>query len=74
MPSLVSTTAGLGGMEQLDLVGGRVMMDERRMVALSGVVVRRRQLDRARYMQQYNTKDGLVAGGCGGLIPGRRPG
>ena len=36
MPSLASTTAGLGGMEQR---GGRVMMDERRMVALSGVVV-----------------------------------
>ena len=35
---------------------------------------RRRQLDRARLMQQYNTEDGLVAGGCSGLIPGRRPG
>ena len=39
MPSLASTTAGLGGMEQRGLAGGRVMMDERRMVALSGVVV-----------------------------------
>ena len=34
-----STTAGLSGMEQQGLAGGRVMMDERRMVALSGVVV-----------------------------------
>ena len=34
-----STTAGLGVMEQHGLAGGRVMMDERRMVALSGVVV-----------------------------------
>ena len=39
VPSLASTTAGLGGMEQRGLAGGRVMMDERRMVALSGVVV-----------------------------------
>ena len=41
---------------------------------LSGVVVASAAADRARYMQQYNSKDGLVAGGCGGLIPGRRPG
>ena len=34
-----STTAGLSGMEQRGLTGGRVMMDERRMVALSGVMV-----------------------------------
>ena len=34
-----STTAGLSGMEQLALVGRRAMMDERRMVALYGVVV-----------------------------------
>ncbi|EMS49670.1 hypothetical protein TRIUR3_15125 [Triticum urartu] len=34
-----STTAGLSGMEQRGLAGGRVMMDERRMVAWSGVVV-----------------------------------
>ena len=39
VPSLASTTAGLGGMEQRYLAGGRVMMDERGMVALSGVVV-----------------------------------
>ena len=39
MPSLASTTAGLGGMEQRGLADGRVMMDEHRMVALSGVVV-----------------------------------
>ena len=25
-------------------------------------------------MQQYSSEDELVAGGCGGLIPGRRPG
>ena len=34
-----STTAGLSDMKQRGLTGGRVMMDERRMVALSGVVV-----------------------------------
>ena len=34
-----STTAGLSGMEQRGLAGGRVMMDERRMAELSGVVV-----------------------------------
>ena len=34
-----STTAGLSSMEQRGLAGGRVMMDERRMVVLSGVVV-----------------------------------
>ena len=34
-----STMAGLSGMEQRGLAGGRVMMDECRMVALSGVVV-----------------------------------
>ena len=34
-----STTAGLSGMEQRDLAGGCVMMDERRMVVLSGIVV-----------------------------------
>ena len=34
-----STTAGLRGMEQWGLAARRVMMDERRMVALSGVVV-----------------------------------
>ena len=39
VPSLASTTPGLGGMEQRGLAGGRVMMDEHRMVALSGVVV-----------------------------------
>ena len=39
VPSLASTTAGLGGMEQQGLADGRVMMDERRMVALSGVMV-----------------------------------
>ena len=31
--------AGLSGMEQRGLAGGHVLMDERRMVALSGVVV-----------------------------------
>ena len=35
----MSTTAGLSGMEQRGLAGGRVMMDERRMVALTDVVV-----------------------------------
>ena len=31
--------ADLGGMEQRGLATGRVLMDERRMVALSGVMV-----------------------------------
>ena len=39
MASDTSTTAGLSGMEQRGLASGRVMMDERRMVELSGVVV-----------------------------------
>ena len=39
MASDTLTTAGLGGMEQRGLADGRVMMDEHRMVALSGVVV-----------------------------------
>ena len=39
MVSDTSTTTGLSGMEQRGLAGGRVMMDERRMVALSGVMV-----------------------------------
>ena len=39
MASGTSTTAGLSGMEQRGVAGGRVIMDERRMVALSGVVV-----------------------------------
>ena len=34
-----STTAGLSGMEQRGLVGEHVMMDECRMVALSGIVM-----------------------------------
>ena len=38
MPSLALTT-GLGVMEQRGLAGERVMMDERRMMVLSGVVV-----------------------------------
>uniref|UniRef100_N1QWC9 Carbohydrate kinase PfkB domain-containing protein n=1 Tax=Aegilops tauschii TaxID=37682 RepID=N1QWC9_AEGTA len=37
-------------------------------------VGRRWQRDLARYMQQYDSEDGFVAGGCGGLIPSRRPG
>ena len=58
------TTAGLSGMEQWGLAGGRVMMDERRMAALSGVVV-----------ASTSARPGKVdvAGGCGGLIPCRRP-
>ena len=39
MASGTSTTVGLSGMEQRGLAGGRVMMDERGMVALSGVMV-----------------------------------
>ena len=50
-------------------------MDLRRRTTLLGVVVAS-MAERAgtRYMQQYSSKDGLVAGGCGDLIPGRRPG
>ena len=39
MASGTSTSAGLSGMEHRGLADGRVMMDERRMVALSSVVV-----------------------------------
>ena len=39
VPSLASTTAGLGGMEQRDLVAGRDVMDSRRAVALSSAMV-----------------------------------
>ena len=39
MASGTSTMAGLSGMKQRGLAGGRVMMDERKMVALSGIVV-----------------------------------
>ena len=39
MASGTSTMAGLGGMEQRGLYSGRMMMDKRRMVALSGIVV-----------------------------------
>ena len=34
-----STTVGLSGMEQRGLAGGRVLMDERRAVELSGAMV-----------------------------------
>ena len=39
MTSGTSTTAGLSGMEQRGLAGGHVKMNERKMVALSGVLV-----------------------------------
>jgi hypothetical protein len=39
VPSLVSTTAGLSGMEPRGLGDGRGLMDSRRTVALSGVMV-----------------------------------
>ena len=39
MASGTSTTAGLNGMEQRGLAGGRVLMDECRAVELSGTMV-----------------------------------
>ena len=62
-----------GGMALRSFGDGRAWMDTHRMVALSGVVVAS-TASLARLMQQYNTEDGLAAGGDGGLIPGRRPG
>lgn len=46
---------GLGGVEQQGHGGGRVLMDERRMVKLSGVVLASSQwlLGLARSMRQY---------------------
>ena len=39
-----------------------------------GVVVASMAERPGKVVQQYITEDGLVAGGCGGLIPGRCPG
>ena len=52
----------------------RVGMDERRAVEMSGIVVASAVARPCKVEQQYSSEDGLVAGGCGGLIPGRRPG
>ena len=46
----------------------------RRRVTLSGVVVASMAERPSKVVQQYSTEDGLVAVGCGGLVPGRRPG
>ena len=51
-----------------------VARDSRRRVMSSGVVVALMAERRGKVVQQYNTEDGLVASGCGGLIPGKRPG
>ena len=71
--STARPTIDHGGMALRSFSEGRTWMDMRRMVAMSGVVVAS-MAGLARLMQQYNTEDGLAAGGCGGLIPGRRPG
>ena len=62
-----------GGVVQWRLGARCVARDSRRRVMLSGVVVASMAERPGKVMQQYNTEDGLVAGGCGGLIPGRRP-
>ena len=52
VPSLASTTAGFGGMEQLGLGAGRGVMASRRAVALSGAMVAS-TADLARSLRQY---------------------
>ena len=51
-----------------------VARDSRRRVPLSGAVVASMAERPGKVVQQYLTEDGLMAGGCGGLISGRRPG
>ena len=51
-----------------------VVRDSRRRVPLLGAVVASMAERPGKVVQQYNTEDGLVAGGCGGLIPDMRPG
>ena len=66
--------AFLRGVAQWRLGARCVARDSRRRVTLSGVVVASMAERPGKVVQQYSTEDGLVAGGCGGLIPGRRPG
>ena len=66
--------AFLGGVAQWRLGSRCVARDSRTRVTLSDVVVASMAERPGKVVQQYSTEDGLVAGGCGGLIPGRRPG
>ena len=66
--------AFLGGVAQWRLGARCVARDSRRRVTLSVVVVASMAERLGKVVQQYNTEDRLVVGGCGGLIPGRRPG
>ena len=67
-------TADLGGVAQWRLGVRCAEMDSRRRVTLSGIMVVSTAERPGKVVQQYITEDGLVAGGCGGLRPGRRPG
>ena len=66
--------AFLGGVARWRLDARCVARDSRRRVTLSGVVVAWMAERPGKVVQQYSTEDALVAGGCGSLIPGRRPG
>ena len=66
--------AVLGGVAQWRLGARCVARDSRRRGTLLGVVVASMAERPGKVVQQYSTEDGLVAGGCGGLRPGRRPG
>ena len=66
--------AFLGGVAQWRFGARCVARDSRRRVTLSGVVVASMVERPGKVVQQYSTEDGLMAGGYGGLIPGRRPG
>ena len=66
--------AFLGGVARWRLGARCVARDSRRRVTLSSVVVASMAERPGKVVQQYITEDGLMAGGCGGLIPGRRPG
>ena len=62
-----------GGVAQWRLGARCVARDSRGRVTLLCVVVASMVESPDKVVQQYNTKDGLVAGGCGGLIHDRRP-
>ena len=66
--------AFLGGVAQWRLGARCVARDSRRRVTLSRVVVASMAERPGKVVQQYITEDGLMAGGCGDLIPGRWPG
>ena len=65
--------AFLGGVARWRLGARCVARDSRRRVTLSDVVVASMAERPGKVVQQYNTEDGLVAGGCGSLIPDMRP-